>query len=206
MLVSIHFYFPHCFALWQASFERLFHCRLFIRIWSENECSVVFQVMVDRMLAQMNMNNHLPAQSGETSTSTFVLARTSKEQSSFRAVQSALRKLHLTIQPVHQTNVLYISSVDDWKRQVNTYLTEANVFSLIGSLKAETANRHVHTVLVQMNDGVATALHTLFRHQAITTTEYERRMSLIHSNQCQISQLYFLPTVQQVTRRSVQFQ
>lgn len=154
--------------------------------------------MVDRMLAQMDVNDHQPQQSGE-----FVLARTSKEQSCFRTLKPALRKLRVMVQPLQNTNALYISSMDDWKQQATTYLTDTSVFSLIGTLHSEIPNRHIHNVLIQMNNGVATALDVLFRHQAITITEYERRISLIQSNQCHINQLYFLPTVQQVTSRPV---
>lgn len=153
--------------------------------------------MIASMLEQMNMNDHSTEQPEPTVVPNFVLARTSEEQSCFRTMEPALKKLHVMIQPVQQTNALYISSVDYWKQQVNNYLIETNAFSLIGHLTSNTSNRHVHTALIQLNNRVATTFHTLFDHQAISAQQYEHRISLTQSNQCQINQLYFLPTLQQ---------
>jgi hypothetical protein len=132
----------------------------------------------------------------------FVLAKTSKEISSFRTIQDSLKKLKIIMRKIHETHVLYVCSENDWQEQIKQYMEETNVFSLIGPMTTtneETSNHSVQDILKNINHRIIETLDHLFHSLAITHEHYEQ---MIYSNPTnhplQVNQLYFIPKLYQV--------
>ena len=131
--------------------------------------------------------------------STFILARTSNEKTCFRTLQPVLKKIKIVVQPIKQTNVLFICHEDQWKRRINQYIKEIEVFTLIRPLALQTSNNRVQYILTNMSNEVVSTLHSLFLRRAITTEQYGQMMYYNQSTQFQVNQLGFIPELSRVS-------
>ena len=121
-------------------------------------------------------------------------ARTIREKTCFRTIQSALNRMQIVLGTIKDSNVLYICSEDQWKQKVKKYVDENNHFQFVGPFHAETlSNNPIRCALVTRSDQIIETLHTLFLRKAITTEQYEKMMYYNQTTICNINHLYFIP-------------
>lgn len=140
---------------------------------------------------------------------TFILAKTSKEISSFRTVEAALNKFKIIVRKIYETNALYICSENDWQEKVSQYMKEnTDAYRWIGSMtnttrateENNTLNDSIQHLLKNVNQQIISTLDHLLLCRAITREQYEQMM--LYSNQTdslQVNELYFIPKLYEVT-------
>ena len=128
-------------------------------------------------------DEHDDQETNKTTEDLYTLARTIREKTCFRTIQSTLNRMQIILRTIKDSNVLYICSEDQWKQKVKKYVDENNHFQFIGSFHAETSsNNPIRYALITRSNQIVKTLHTLFLRKAITTEQYEKNDVLQSNN------------------------
>ena len=148
----------------------------------------------------LDIHDEHDQEANKTTEDLYTLARTIREKTCFRTIQSALNRMKIVLRTIKDSNVLYICSEDQWKEKVKKYVDENNHFQFIGSFHSETSsNNPIRYTLITNSNQIVKTLHTLFFRKAITTEQYEKMMYYNQTTICNINRLYFIPEIRHVS-------
>ena len=97
------------------------------------------------------------------------------------------------------TNVVCICSEERWKRKVDKYMEQTDIFSWVGDISSDTAPNDVDHVLTKMSNRVVQTIHRLLFRRAITNEHYTTIMYYNQSRRFKVNKLDFLPKMHNVS-------